>query len=223
MGGGRARSRVAAVGAAPPLVPDYWSRAKRSLARRDPVLAQVIRAHPGTALRGRGDAFQTLARSIVGQQISVKAADSVWRRFFDAVGAVQPAAVLRTGVHTLRNCGLSQRKVEYLIEIATQFSSGAVDPLTWAVLDDETIIEQLVRVRGVGRWTAEMVLIFGLLRPNVLPLDDLGLQRAVGLRYFSGRRVSVGTLRRLALNWEPWRSVATWYLWRSLDPVPVEY
>ena len=205
------------------MIPDYWSKAKRSLARRDAVLARIIRAHPSAALRCRGDAFQTLARSIVGQQISVKAAESVWRRFSEAVVAVRPAPVLETGAARLRDCGLSQRKVEYLIDLAGQFASGAVDPADWVVLDDETVIEQLTRVRGVGRWTAEMVLIFGLLRPNVLPLDDLGLQRAVGLCYFAGRRVSARTIRRLALNWEPWRSVATWYLWRSLDPVPVEY
>lgn len=205
------------------MIPYYWSTAKRSLARRDRVLASIIRAHPGAALRCRGDAFQTLARSIVGQQISVKAADSVWRRFSETVVAVQPARVLETGAAGLRDCGLSQRKVEYLIDLAGKFASGAVDPAVWTVLDDETVIEQLTRVRGVGRWTAEMVLIFGLLRPNVLPLDDLGLQRAVGLRYFAGRRVSARTIRRLALKWEPWRSVATWYLWRSLDPVPVEY
>jgi len=205
------------------LIPQYWSKARRSLARRDPVLASIIRAHPRVALRCRGDAFQTLARSIVGQQISVKAADSVWRRFSETVVTVEPATVLETGALKLRSCGLSQRKVEYLVDLAGHFASGTVDPADWAALDDETVIEQLTRVRGVGRWTAEMVLIFGLLRPNVLPLDDLGLQRAVGLAYFAGRRVSARTIRRLALNWEPWRSVATWYLWRSLDPVPVEY
>ena len=204
-------------------IPDFWSRARRSLSQRDPVLAGIIRAHPAAALRARGDPFQTLARSIVGQQISVKAADSVWRRFLDAVVTVRPAAVLGTEAPTLRNCGLSQRKVEYLMEIARQFANGAVNPGEWDMLDDETVIEQLVRVRGVGRWTAEMVLIFGLLRPNVLPLDDLGLQRAVSLQYFAGRRVSMRTIEKLARNWQPWRSVATWYLWRSLDPVPVEY
>ncbi|OFZ88369.1 MAG: DNA-3-methyladenine glycosylase [Betaproteobacteria bacterium RBG_16_64_18] len=207
----------------PHSVPEYWSRAKRSLARRDPVLAGIMRAHPSIALRSRGDAFATLARSVVGQQISVKAADSVWRRLSETVVAVQPATVLQAGAAKLRACGLSQRKVEYLTDLAGNFANGAVDPAGWTVLDDETVIGQLTRVRGVGRWTAEMVLIFGLLRPNVLPLDDLGLQRAVGLRYFAGRRVSARTIRRLALNWEPWRSVATWYLWRSLDPVPVEY
>jgi len=205
------------------LMPDYWSRAKRSLVLRDPVLAAIIRAHPRVALRSRGDAFQTLARSIVGQQISVKAADRIWQRFFDVVVSVQPRAVLDAGALRLQASGLSRRKAEYLVELAEHFASGAVNPAEWAVLDDEAVIGQLTRVRGVGRWTAEMVLIFGLLRPNVLPLDDLGLQRAVGRHYFSGRRVSPRTIRRLGFNWEPWRSVATWYLWRSLDPVPVEY
>lgn len=205
------------------LVPEYWSKAKRSLSRCDPVLAQVIRAHPGAVLRGRGDAFQTLARSIVGQQISVKAAASVWSRFSERLVTVRPSEVLRAGAPALLECGLSRRKVEYLIEIAARFTSGALNPDSWRGLDDETVIEELVRLRGVGRWTAEMVLIFGLLRPNVLPLDDLGLQRAVGVQYFAGRRVTLRTIRRLARNWEPWRSVATWYLWRSLDPLPVEY
>ena len=205
------------------LTPGYWSRAKRGLALRDPVLGAIIRAHPRTALRSRGDAFQTLSRSIVGQQISVKAADSIWQRFLGVVVSVRPHAVIAAGTEGLQGCGLSRRKIEYLVDLAAHFASGTVDPASWTPLEDEAVIEQLTRLRGIGRWTAEMVLIFGLLRPNVLPLDDLGLQRAVGLHYFSGRRVSPRTIRRLALNWEPWRSVATWYLWRSLDPVPVEY
>ena len=191
--------------------------------RRDPVLAEIIRAHPGVTLQGRGDAFQTLARSIVGQQISVKAADSVWCRLTGTITAVRPQAVLDAGAARLQRCGLSGRKTEYLIGIAGRFASGSVDTARWGVLDDEGVIQELTSLRGVGRWTAEMVLIFGLLRPNVLPLDDLGLQKAVGLHYYSGRRVSPRTMCRLAVNWEPWRSVATWYLWRSLDPVPVEY
>ncbi len=205
------------------MVPDYWSAARRSLARNDPVMGGIIRAHPRIALQSRGDPFQTLARSIVGQQISVKAAESVWRRFVAGVDAIEPKAVLKVNVPALQACGLSLRKAEYLRDLAGHFTSGSIDPRHWNKLDDEAIIEQLIGVRGIGRWTAEMFLIFGLLRPNVLPLDDLGLQRAVGLHYFSGRRVAPRTISRLAAKWEPWRSVATWYLWRSLDPVPVEY
>lgn len=205
------------------MVPDYWSRAKRSLAQRDAVLAAIMRAYPRIALRTRGDAFQTLARSIVGQQISVKAADSVWCRFSEAVVTVEPNAVIRTGTRRLASCGLSRRKLEYVLDLARNFAEGRIEPDSWCALEDEAIIEQLTAVRGIGRWTAEMFLIFNLLRPDVLPVDDLGLQRAVSLHYFSGERIAREAIIDLGRGWQPWRSVATWYLWRSLDPVPVEY
>jgi len=205
------------------MTPDYWAQAKRSLARSDPTLARIMRRHPGIALKRRGKPFFTLARAIVGQQISVKAADSVWRRFVDTVEAVEPGPVLETSRPALLACGLSRRKAEYIFDLARHFSSGVIDPGSWTLLADEAVIERLTDVRGIGRWTAEMFLIFNMLRPNVLPLDDLGLQRAIRLNYFSGRKTSAAAIKRLARNWEPWRSVATWYLWRSLDPVPVEY
>jgi DNA-3-methyladenine glycosylase II len=205
------------------VVPDYWPRAKRALARRDPVMAGIIRAHPRIGLRSRGDPFQTLARSIVGQQISVKAADSVWARFVAALPEVTPAAVHACGVDRLRMCGLSARKSEYLRDLARHFGDGTIHAHRWPEMDDEAVIAELVQVRGIGRWTAEMFLIFNLLRPNVLPVDDLGLQRAASLHYRAGRPITLRTLRRLGEGWAPWRSVATWYLWRSLDPVPVEY
>ena len=205
------------------MAPHYWNSAKRSLSRRDPVLAAIIRNHPGIALATRGDAFQTLARSIVGQQISVKAAESVWRAFGATVVAVEPNRVLRAGLRKLAGAGLSQRKAEYLLDLARHFRAGKLDIAAWGTLGDEAIIDRLTEVRGIGRWTAEMFLIFNLLRPDVLPLDDLGLQRAVSLHYFSGRHVPLDDLRELGAKWLPWRSVATWYLWRSLDPVPVEY
>ena len=207
--------------------PDYWTRARRALASADPTMAGIIAAHPRVALVSRGDAFTTLARSIVGQQISVKAAEAVWRRFCGACTEVTPRAVLRRRATTLRACGLSDRKVEYIRDLCAHFTSGRVDPSRFAALDDETIIAELTDIRGIGRWTAEMFLIFNLLRPNVLPLDDLGLLKAVSINYLDGEPV-VGRdgrarVEALAGAWAPWRSVATWYLWRSLDPVPVEY
>lgn len=205
------------------VVPDYWPRAKRALARRDPVMAGLIRAHPRTGLRSRGDPFQTLARSIVGQQISVKAADSVWGRFVAALPAVTPAAVHACDPDRLRTCGLSARKGEYLRDLARHFDAGTIRSHRWPRMDDEAVIAELVQVRGIGRWTAEMFLIFNLLRPDVFPVDDLGLQRAASLHYRGGRAITSRALRRLGAGWAPWRSVATWYLWRSLDPVPVEY
>jgi DNA-3-methyladenine glycosylase II len=203
--------------------PDYWDKAKRSLARRDATMAQIMRAHPKVFLAKRGEPFMTLARAIVGQQISVKAAQSVWDRFAACVGEVSPQNVLKKQRPVLRACGLSDRKTEYIADLAQHFADGRIHVHRWPEMSDEEIIAELVEVRGIGRWTAEMFLIFNLLRPDVFPLDDLGLQKGVRLAYFKGRKVSVKRMQKLGEGWRPWRSVATWYLWRSLDPVPVEY
>jgi DNA-3-methyladenine glycosylase II len=203
--------------------PEYWDSAKRTLARRDPVLGAIMRRHPGIHLVSRGNAFQTLARSIVGQQISVKAAQSVWDRLTACAPVFAPEEILLRDRAALRACGLSERKVEYIADLARRFADGTIHVQRWPQMDDEAIIAELVQVRGIGRWTAEMFLIFSLMRPDVFPLDDLGLQKAVRLAYFRGRAVSLERLRRMGALWQPWRSVATWYLWRSLDPLPVEY
>jgi DNA-3-methyladenine glycosylase II len=201
--------------------PEYWLRAKRALARRDDVLARIILAHPRIALSRRGEAFTTLARAIVGQQISTRAAQSVWDRLLAASPDMDPAAVARLRMTRLRACGLSGRKAEYIRDLARHFADGRIDAARWDPMPDEAIIADLVAVRGIGRWTAEMFLMFNLLRPDVLPLDDLGLRKAVGLHY--GIEPAPAAVRVLAERWRPWRSVATWYLWRSLDPVPVAY
>jgi DNA-3-methyladenine glycosylase II len=203
--------------------PEYWERAKRALRRADPVMQDIMRAHRGTSLVRRGEPFLTLARAIVGQQISVKAAQSVWNRLVLVVPEMVPEHVLAQERPRLRACGLSDRKVEYIADLAKHFADGTIHVTRWPQMSDEEVIAELVQVRGIGRWTAEMFLIFNLLRPDVLPLDDLGLQKAIRLRYFRGRKVSPARMRRLGAQWQPWRSVATWYLWRSLDPVPVEY
>ena len=205
------------------MAPDYWHHATLELSRHDSVMAELAERYAGLSLVSRGDAFGTLARSIVGQQISVKAADAVWGRFSVQVGALIPDRVLELGEAGLAGCGLSKRKIEYLCDLAGHFASGQLDPSAWSQLDDESIIVELTAVRGIGRWTAEMFLIFHQMRPDIFPLDDIGLQRAVCERYFSGERPSRRTLSEFGERWRPWRSVATWYLWRSLDPVPVEY
>ena len=203
--------------------PQYWERAKRSLARRDPVLATIMRSHPRVHMMQRGAPFHTLARAIVGQQISVKAAQSVWNRFAALVSVVSPESVLQTGRKDLRACGFSERKCEYISDLARRFAEGKVHVHRWPAMGDEEVIADLVQVRGVGRWTAEMFLMFNLLRPDVFPLDDLGLQKGIRLAYFRNRKVSVQSMNKLGERWRPWRSVATWYLWRSLDPLPVDY
>ncbi len=207
--------------------PDFWDDACRHLTKRDRVMRKLIPSFGDGRLESRGDAFTTLARSIVGQQISVKAAQSVWDRFVALTSGsgkrLLPADVLALEAAQIRAAGLSARKVEYLCDLAQHFQSGAVQPARWRDMDDEAIIDELVAIRGIGRWTAEMFLIFHLLRPNVLPLDDLGLLKGISVNYFSGEPVSRAEVREVGDAWAPFRSVATWYIWRSLDPVPVTY
>jgi DNA-3-methyladenine glycosylase II len=205
------------------MFPEYWSRAAAELSRHDATMAELVERYAGVSLISRGDAFGTLARSIVGQQISVRAAESVWGRFAAQLGEVTPQRVVALGEFGLAGCGLSQRKIEYLCDLAGHFADGQLDPSVWGQLEDEEIIAELTAVRGIGRWTAEMFLIFHQLRPDVFPLDDIGLQRAVFERYFAGAKQPRRVLAEFGERWRPWRSVATWYLWRSLDPVPVEY
>ena len=215
-------------GAGEPIVADdFWDDACRHLAKRDRVMKKLIPSLGEGRLESRGDAFTTLARSIVGQQISVKAAQAVWDRFVAlTAGPVQrlaPQSVLALEAAQIRTAGLSARKVEYLCDLADHFESGAVSPPRWDAMDDEAIIEELVAIRGIGRWTAEMFLIFHLQRPNVLPLDDVGLIKGISVNYFSGEPVSRAEAREVGDAWAPYRSVATWYIWRSLDPLPVSY
>ena len=203
--------------------PEYWDKAKRSLLRRDPVMAAIIRRYPRIHLEPRGDAFHTLARAIVGQQISVKAAQSVWNRYAGLVAVVSPEHTLKVKTKDLRACGLSGRKCEYLCDLSQRFADGLVHVHHWPEMSDEDVITDLVQVRGIGRWTAEMFLMFNLLRPDVFPLGDLGLRKGLEVAYHGGRKVSLKTLQRRGESLRPWRSMATWYLWRSLDPLPVEY
>jgi DNA-3-methyladenine glycosylase II len=209
--------------------PPYWDDAVRALAGADPVMARLVAAYPGNHLTRRSDPVTTLARAIVGQQISVKAAQAIWDRVAAISGAegtpprLSSARIARMRLPSLARAGLSARKAEYLRDLARHFDTGALDPAQWPALGDEALIEALVDVKGIGRWTAEMFLIFHELRPDVYPLDDVGLQKAIALHYFAGRRRARSTLERLGRRWRPGRSVATWYLWRSLDPIPVEY
>ena len=207
--------------------PDYWEEACKHLSRRDRVMKRLIPSLGDVRLQSRGDAFTTLARSIVGQQISVKAAQSVWERFIALLAPrslpLDPQRVLALTPPQMREAGLSARKAEYLHDLSSHFGQGTVHVAQWRQMDDEAIIAELVAIRGIGRWTAEMFLIFHLMRPNVLPLDDLGLLRGISVNYFSGEPVSRAEAREVAEAWAPFRSVATWYIWRSLDPLPVDY
>ncbi|WP_296224905.1 DNA-3-methyladenine glycosylase family protein [Ralstonia sp. UBA689] len=197
--------------------PAYWQEACADLMKRDRILRKIIPAYGPAHLASRGDPFVTLARSIVGQQISVKAAQSVWERVAAVCPKLVPAQFLRAGQEKLAGCGLSKRKAEYILDLADHFRNGTVHVAKWAEMEDEDVIAELTQIRGIGRWTAEMFLMFNLMRPNVLPLDDIGLINAISQNYFSGEPVTRSEAREVAANWEPWRTVATWYMWRSLD------
>jgi DNA-3-methyladenine glycosylase II len=201
--------------------PTYWAEACKHLMKKDRVMKRLIPQFGDAALQTRRDAFTTLARSIVGQQVSAQAAQAVWERFSKLPRSMKPSNVLKLKVDDMRAAGLSARKVDYLVDLALHFDGGKLHVKDWASMDDEAIIAELVAIRGIGRWTAEMFLIFYLMRPNVLPLDDPGLISGISHNYFSGETVSRSEAREVAEAWRPWASVATWYIWRSMDPQPV--
>ena len=205
------------------MTPKYWEQATKELVKNDQVMGNLILGTKGTMSYSHGDAFTTLARSIVSQQISVKAAESVWKRLIVSVPEMIPQAVYNLEDDVLRGCGLSQRKIDYLQDLSLHFIKNDLNETIWHEMDDEALILELTRVKGVGRWTAEMFLIFYMLRPNIFPIDDLGLKRALSIQYNDSKPVGKNEMYIISDLWRPWRSVATWYLWRSLGPLPAEY
>ncbi len=218
-----APSKKTAGTAEPSTAPGYWADACRHLVKKDRVMKRLIPQLGDVALVARGDAFTTLARSIVGQQVSVASAQKVWDKFAALPRSMTPAAVLKLKVDDMRAAGLSARKVDYLVDLALHFDTGRLHVKDWDARDDEAIAAELVAIRGIGRWTADMFLIFHLARPNVLPLDDATLLQGISQHYFSGDPVSRSDAREVAEAWKPWYSVASWYIWRSLAPLPVDY
>ncbi|MFW5884083.1 MAG: DNA-3-methyladenine glycosylase family protein [bacterium] len=208
--------------------PPYWQDACRDLARRDPVIARLIREHPGEAVRGSGDPFRTLLNAIVGQQISVAAADGIWARLLEAFPRFTPRTIAAAEPARLREVGLSARKAEYAVGVARAFSDGRLDPRRWPAMEDAEIRSELSALRGVGPWTADMMLIFSAHRPDVLPLGDIGLLNAAARLYgWTGDATTAAEKRRRlrehAETWQPWRTVGTWYVWCDLDEETVIY
>ena len=201
--------------------PEYWDMAKKELSRKDDVLNEIISEFDDLELVSRGDLFYTLIRSVIGQQISVKAASTVWSRFCERIGDIEPKNILLADIEELRSCGLSQRKAEYVIGISESWSD--YDSIEWKEMSDEEIIQELIKLRGVGKWTAEMILIFTMLRPDVFPIGDIGMIRGIEKSYNSGERMSREELYAISEKWKPWRTVACCFMWRTVDPEPVEY
>ena len=202
--------------------PEWWGSAKLELANKDVLLKSLIEEFEEPRLSSRGDLFATLIKSIVGQQISVIAASAVWSRLFDLVGEVNPESILAKTPEELRQVGLSNRKVEYIVGIAEAWTEG-LSEIDWEQMSDEEVVQELVKLRGVGRWTVQMLLIFALLRPDVFPIDDIGLIRGMEKSYNEGKALEKPQLYEIAENWKPYRTMGVWYIWRSIDPEPVEY
>jgi DNA-3-methyladenine glycosylase II len=202
-------------------VPDYWDKAKKELSAKDHILSELIEQYEDLELISRGDLFYTLIRSIIGQQISVKAASTVWSRLSEKVGEIIPENILSRSTYELRNCGLSGKKVEYIRGISESWNDYS--NYEWETMDDEEIVKKLIQLRGVGRWTAEMILIFTLLRPDIFPIGDIGMIRGIEKTYNSGEKMSIDEIYKISEKWKPWRTVACCYMWSAVDPEPVEY
>ena len=203
--------------------PFFWITAKKELKKKDKKLGKIIDTYPKDFLFSKSDPFLTLARSIVGQQISVKAAQSVWDKLILKIENITPDIINKTHSNTLKSVGLSRQKVLYLKNLARAFIDKDIKMNLWKNMSDEDVINDLIQIKGIGRWTAEMFLIFNLCRSDVFPLDDIGMIKGICKIYNIKYPLKRTELIRIGERWKPYRSVATWYLWRSLDPIPVEY
>ena len=203
--------------------PIFWEKAKKELSEKDKKLGLIIKNYPKDFLFSKADPFYTLARSIVGQQISVRAAQSVWDKIEKKLGKIKAVNIYNSHHMTLKSCGLSRQKIIYLKTLSKAFMSKEVNYDRWKDMSDNQIIDDLIKIKGIGKWTAEMFLIFNLCRPDIFPVDDLGLIKGICNCYNLEYPISKDHAIKLSKRWKPWRSVATWYFWRSLDPIPVEY
>ena len=198
-----------------------FAHARRVLMRRDPVLAPVIRKHKHRTILDTPliDPFAALVRTITSQQLSTKAAATIHRRVLELMpgGVATPDAIERTTDEQLRTAGLSRQKIAYVRDLARHASTGELSLHTLNTLGDEDVIEAITKVKGLGRWSAEMFLMFRLHRADVLPVDDLGIVVAVQRLYGLRKRPKAERLRKIAEPWRPYRTVACWYLWRSLE------
>ena len=205
-------------------IPKYWVKAKKALSRRDPVIRKIIKKHKKGSLISRGDPFFSLCRTIVGQQISIKAADSIWLKFEKKCkNKIIPQNVLKLSSTSLRNAGLSRQKISYLKNIAKSFKNKSFNIKDLKKMDDNTAITYITKLKGLGVWSAQMFLMFNLNRPDIFPTKDIGLLRAISKNYKTSYPPSDRYLNKISKRHLGYRTVFTWYMWRSIDPVDVEY
>ena len=200
-----------------------WLLAINNLKKKDKILKEIINKYKSEKLHSKKNAFLTLAKSITGQQISVKAANSIWLRLEKKIKKIDPSNILKIKINEIKKCGFSKQKANYIFNLANFFKKNKNIENKWEKIEDEEVIDDLIKIKGIGRWTAEMFLIFYLLRPNIFPSADIGLLKAISINYNLKYPLKNSDIKKFKKKWSPWSTVATWYLWRSLDPVPVKY
>ena len=201
----------------------YWNKALIHLKQKDKILAKIILHHKSDYLLISNDKYTSLLRAIIGQQISVKAAHSIWLKFSKKYNKINPKKIADEKNYNLKKLGLSRQKVLYVKNISHYFLENKKRIKNWHQLSDEEVIQDLITIKGIGIWTAEMFLMFSLGRPNIFPINDLGFLKAISINYNKSLPLNKKFLDKLKKKWDPWCSVATWYLWRSIDPIPVNY
>ena len=204
--------------------PTYWYKAKKMLSKKDPVLKKIIKKFNKGFLTTRKDPFFSLCRTIIGQQISTKAADSIWLKFEKKCNKkILPEKVLKLPSSSLKGAGLSRQKINYLKNIARSFNNKTFNIKDLRRMDDEQAINYITQLKGLGIWSAQMFLMFNLNRPDIFPTKDIGLIRAISKNYKTSYPPSERFLNKISKMHSGYRSVFTWYMWRSIDPVDVEY
>ena len=204
--------------------PDYWQDSLQYLTSADKTLGDVISQHKDYSITSRGEAYETLLRAIVGQQISVKAAASVWNKIVDLIKIIEPNKILSTNKEKLKLCGLSKQKTQYILNISEHFKiNNIIDDTYWEERTYLSVYEELITIKGIGPWTAEMFGMFYLLEKDIFPLKDVGILRAMYQLYNNGERIDIDKIVKISDTWKPYRSVACWFLWRSIDSEEVLY
>ena len=204
--------------------PNYWNKAKNYLSKKDKVMKILIKKYNDTTLSSRKDIFYSLCKSIIGQQISVAAANSVFKKFSNACkGKITPKRVRKLSLTKLKKCGLSRQKAKGIKELSVKFINKSFNPKLIKNMNDEDAIQYLSTLRQIGRWSAEMILLFTFNRSNIWPIQDIGLLRAISNNYKKKYLPPQKFVSHLKNKFTPYCSVATWYLWRSIDDEPIQY
>ena len=205
------------------MIPQYWNKGKIYLSKKDPVLKSIIKKYNNEDLLINSNYFHCLVNSIIGQQISVKAANSIKKRFFSLKKNINPKSIINIEPNLLAKVGLSRQKINYIFNISDFFLNNKIFFKTINQYTESEIIEKLVNIKGVGIWTAEMFLIFSLGKPNIFPSKDLGFLKSISINYKKKLPITEKNINFFYNKWSPYNTIATWYLWRSLDPIPINY